>query len=148
VEWRKKIEKAETLWQSVRSEPEWTNTWGFYSYGDVPGAIGGGFGSFAWFETRYELLSFIRDVLPYSPPGRSDADWEKVEREVHELAQQAIEDKIDLYIAVDRSNDALKTFSQIEWIGAFDDLICGNDPFAEQVRKELRELEESDSSGR
>jgi hypothetical protein len=140
-----KINRAKALWQSAQTEPDEVNIWGFYSYGDAPPAIGGGVGSFAWFETRNELLQFIRDVLPYSPPGSSGADWNNVETDVHQIIAQAVEGKIDDRRAVEALNDALKTFSQIEWLGTFDDLIRSSHPFAERIRLEFWELEEEDN---
>lgn len=137
-----KINNAQELWHCARTESDEANIWGFYSYGDAPPAIGGGIGSFAWFGTRQELLSFIRDVLPYSPPGSSDADWDKVENDVHEIVGKAIEGKIDDRRTVQALNDALRTFSQIEWLGTFDDLIRGSHPFAERIRKEFCERDE------
>ena len=59
-----------------------------------------------------------------------------------------MEDEIDVDRAVEDLNNALRTFSQIEWVGTLDDLIRGSHPFAERVRKEFWELEESDSTGR
>jgi hypothetical protein len=141
-----KIQRAETLWQNVQSEPDDVHCWGFYSYGDAPAAIGGGVGSFAWFQTRRELLSFVRDVLPYSPPGSSDTDLGNVEKHVQEIVEHAIEEKIDDKKAIEALNATLRTYSQIEWLGTFEDLICGTDPFAEKIRGEFRESEEESAT--
>jgi len=60
---------------SAGSEFEPTDeTWGFFSYGDAPPAIGGGIGSFLWFSSREELLDYVGRLLPFLAPGPGEAD--------------------------------------------------------------------------
>lgn len=130
-----KIEKANTRWETVVTVPEDNSSWGFYAYGDAPPAIGGGFGSFVWFSGRAEMLDSIAQVLPYSPPGRSDLDWGEVARETSSIVEQMSANLIDNETAVSQLNSALVSFSQFEWLGTFGDLLAGDHNYAKNVRE-------------
>jgi hypothetical protein len=63
---------AEQVWQKQMEKDQQNqneDTWGMFSYGDAPPAIGGGMGVFCWFDSRDELLDFIVKTLPFCPPG-------------------------------------------------------------------------------
>jgi hypothetical protein len=133
------IDIAENLWSESERDPEDGKWWGFFCYGDASAPIGGGNGSFVWFPDRDEMLDFIRQVLPYSPPGRSDMDWEKVAKETEAIIDQMRGGDIDDKAATNHLNEALRSFSQIEWIGTFDDLLEGSHSYARLVRTEFRD---------
>jgi hypothetical protein len=118
-------------------------TWGFFSYGDAPPAIGGGLGMFTWFEDRETLLSFIADVLPYFPPGPSGSDFRGIEDKTREIIEEMRSGTISDLEGTERLNGVLKRFSQIEWIGTVDDLLSGSHPYAIEVRAAFRYDEEN-----
>ena len=132
-----KIEKANARWETAVTVPEDNSWWGFYAYGDAPPAIGGGFGSFVWFPERADMLEFIAQVLPYSPPGRSDLDWGDVARGTESIIEQMSANLIDDETAVSQLNSALVSFSQFEWLGTFGDLLAGDHNYAKSVREEF-----------
>ena len=134
----KSIEIANTLWKSSKSTPDEINSFGFFSYSDAPGAIGGGFGSFVWFENKNETLDFISKTLPFSPPGQRDLNWPKVASETKKIVAKMRANKINDLNGIEQLNEVLKTFSQIEWIGTFDELKNGSHPYAKNIREEYR----------
>jgi len=135
------IKEAGAAWEAANTEPGSDDWWGIYSYGDAPGAIGGGVGSFVWFPTRAKALQFVGNVLPYSPPGRSDMDWSAVASETASIVEEIERGEIDDELGRTRLNLALRTFSQIEWFGTFSDLTSGSHPYAHKVRADYREDE-------
>ncbi len=49
---------------------------------------------------------------------------------------------LDDMVATDRLNEALRNFSQIKWIGTFDDLLGGSHEYARLVPTEFRDSDE------
>lgn len=102
---------------------------GFYSYGDAPGGIGGGLGAFQWFTNEKEALDYIEQVLPFDPPGPGSISPELVASEVQKITEKRLnsagEDEYEMQEFISDLNIALKRFSQIEWIGQFEDLTSG-----------------------
>ena len=133
-----KIEKAEANWNAVVHGAPDGNAWGFFSYGDACGAIGGGVGMFTWFDSRAELLEFIASTLPYSPPGPSGADVDTVEAETRQIVDAMSVGELDDSAAVARLNGVLASFSQIKWIGTFEALLSGSHEYASLVRERFR----------
>jgi hypothetical protein len=142
-----RIEQAETNWQSVAQGNPGDNTWGFFSYGDAPGGIGGGVGMFIWFPDRNEMLDFIATTLPYYPPGRGDLDWGSVASQSAAIVEEMKSADIDDAVGVERLNEVLRTFSQIEWTGTFEELLRGGHSYATEVRAAFRNEDEEGSSG-
>lgn len=130
----RRIERAEKNWQSATQGAPGDKTWGFYSYGDAPAGIGGGFGVFVWFPDRAAMLDFIADTLPYVQPGQSDKDWGEVAGQTEAIAQELKDGTTDDTAGIERLNRALVTFSQIEWMGTFDQLAASNETFPAAVR--------------
>lgn len=114
-------------------------SWGFFSYGDAPAAIGGGVGTFAWFNNRTALLNFVEMVLPYSPPGPSNTDPLAVADKVGALLARVRSGDLDFAKARPKLNVVLRGYSQIEWMGTFKDLINGNDAYARRLIKQFRQ---------
>lgn len=133
-----KIEKAEANWNEVVHGAPDGNAWGFFSYGDACGAIGGGVGMFTWFDSRAELLEFIASTLPCSPPGPSEADVDTVEAETRQIIDALSVGKLEDSEAVARLNRVLASFSHIEWIGTFEALLSGPHEYASLVRGHFR----------
>jgi hypothetical protein len=123
----------ENCTNAVQGNPQ-SCEFGFYSYGDAPGGIGGGTGCFVWFENRDAMLDFIEHTVPYSPPGRSDKDWTEVARQTSAVIAEMRSNKFDDKSGIERLNAALKTFSQIEWIGTSDELMNSNEGYPKEVR--------------
>ena len=132
-----KIEQANLRWETVVTDPEDNSWWGFFAYGDGPPAAGGGFVISAWFPERTEMLEFIAQVLPYSPPGRSDLDWGEVALKTANIIEKMISNQMDDETGITQLNDTLVTFSQLEWMGTFSDLLAGNHSYANYVREEF-----------
>ena len=141
-----RIEQAETNWQSAAQGNPGDNTWGFFSYGDAPGGIGGGVGTFIWFPNRNEMLDFIATTLPYSPPGRSDQDWGSVASRTAAIVEEMKQGTIEDLVGVERLNEVLKTFSQIEWTGTFSELLTAEHSYATEVRAAFRNEDEDETS--
>ena len=137
-----RIEQAETNWRSVAIGNPGDNTWEFFSYGDAPGGIG----SFIWFPDRDEMLDFIATTFPYSPPGRSDFDWGSVASRTAAIVEEMKSGNIDDLVGVERLNEALRTFSQIKWMGTMEELLRGGNSYATEVRAAFRDENEEGSS--
>ncbi|MFM1800692.1 MAG: hypothetical protein RJA81_44 [Planctomycetota bacterium] len=138
------IEKANNNWQmAIQGFPDdlnksYTELWGFFSYGDASPAIGGGGGVFMWFPNRNSMLDFIRDTLPYSPPGLCGLDWDKVASNTKVITDNMKSGVINDIEGIERLNEVLKTFSQIEWLGTVAELLNGNHPYILHVRESFR----------
>lgn len=117
-------------------------SWGMYSYGDAPGAIGGGVGAFTWFDNKTTLLKFVAEVLPYSPPGPGNSDPLAVAERVRAVLTQLRAGDLDLEKARRKLNGVLRAYSQIEWMGTFKDLKDGNDAYARKLIKQFRRSRE------
>jgi hypothetical protein len=118
-------------------EPK-VSSWGMYSYGDAPPAIGGGMGAFTWFDNRTALLKFVADVLPFSPPGPGNSDPLAVATKVKEVLASVKAGDLDLEKARRKLNVILRAYSQIEWMGTFKDLKDGNSTYARKIVKNFR----------
>lgn len=138
------VGKAEANWQAVAQGDPGDNVWGFYSYGDAPAGMGGGVGSFVWFGDKDEMLSFITSTLPFSPPGRASCDWAAVASDVSGIVHALRGGSLSLAEGMCQLNTALKTFSQIEWMGTYEDLKGGDAEYAKVVRRAFFE----ESAGR
>ena len=114
---------------------------GFFTYGDAPGGIGGGIGVYLWFANEKEALDYIEQVLPFDPPGPASMSPELVASEVQKIIEKRLnpagEDEYEIEEFISDLNIALKRFSQIEWMGQFEDLISGEiqTDFVKHVRK-------------
>ncbi len=126
-------EVANDRWDDEKLTKPTSTSWGFFSYGDASPAIGGGMGGFAWFSSRSAMLEFISSVLPFSPPGPSSRDHLAVAAEVGAVAKQLKSNEVEQEVARKKLNRILKSFSQIEWLGTFQDLRGGQSPYARKL---------------
>ena len=114
---------------------------GFFSYGDAPAGIGGGAGVFLWFANEKEALDHIEQVLPFDPPGPHDMSPELVASEVQKINEKRLnsagEDEYELQELISDLNKVLRQFSQIEWMGQFEELVSGEvkTDFEKKVRE-------------
>lgn len=132
------VEAANARWADDALREPKSTSWGMYSYGDAPPAIGGGMGAFTWFDNRTALLKFVADVLPFSPPGPGNSDPLAVATKVNEVLASVKAGDLDLEKARRKLNVILRAYSQIEWIGTFKDLKDGNGTYARKIVKDFR----------
>ena len=145
-----RIEKAEAKWQQHYSSEEAlpSNPWGFFSYRDAPGAIGGGVGAFVWFATRNEALDFIAEVLPFSPPGSSTADWDAVATDTRQIVDKMKAGTLDDSDGVAALNKSLRTFSQISFFGHEQSILIGDGKFPRSLRAQYLNERASDDAAK
>lgn len=126
-------------------QPDW---WGMYSYGDASAGIGGGVGMIEWFPTRAAMLTYIADVFPYWPGGPYDTG-------VVASVTTAITANMQLgnlsdAEGLDRLNHTLRRYSQVVWIGTFEQLCSSDNDYCQYVRKWYRkqdpDFDEEDGS--
>ncbi len=127
-----KTEVLETEFeQSFEREP-YSYSWGFFAYGDTPGAAGGGAGNFSWFDKKDQLVSFLQKfpLLAHSL-GTTDAElFEKAQGYLLTHKADSFDQK-----SVDEFNHIIKGVEQIQWFGQFSDLLSGETEFAQGLRK-------------
>lgn len=129
---------ANDRWDDEKLHKPTSTSWGFFAYGDASPAIGGGMGGFSWFSSKSAMLEFISSVLPFSPPGQSNRDPLAVAVEVEAVTKQLKSNGIDQEVARKKLNRILKSFSQIEWVGTFQDLKGGQSPYARKLIMDFR----------
>lgn len=142
-----RVEAAEASWQDVQHGRPDGHLWGFFSYGDAPGAIGGGIGSFVWFMDRESMLRFIATTLPYSPPGKAALDPDQIAVNTEAVVAQLQAGTISDSEGIVQLNPVLRTCSQITWMGTVDDLLHGDHPYALEVRQAFRDDDENEPTG-
>ena len=135
----KLVEQAQQNWQGITHGNPNDKEWGFFSYGDAPAGMGGGMGSFAWFDDRDTMLDFIMTTLPYCPPGPWAADYPLVATETATIVEDMKKGVLSDTAGTEQLNKVLRTFSQIEWMGTVDELLNGNHDYANRVRTAFRE---------
>ncbi|MFM7165023.1 MAG: hypothetical protein ACKO3T_07210 [Planctomycetaceae bacterium] len=133
-----RIDRAESNWNSGAQGDPGTYTWGLFSYGDAPGAMGGGVGMFIWFPSRNDLLDFIASTLPYSPPGPTSLDCEAVASETAAIVENMKCGRLADPDGIAQLNKVLQHFSQITWAGTFTQLLTEPHPYAQEVRAAFR----------
>ena len=136
------VEAANARWADDTLVKPRSTSWGMYSYGDAPAAIGGGIGAFTWFNSKTALLKFIEYVLSYSPPGPGNSDPLAVAYKVRAVLGQVRFGDLELDKARRKLNTVLRAYSQIEWMGTFKDLKDGNDAYARKLIKQFRRSRE------
>ena len=140
-----RIRQAEENWQRVRLGDPLGYDWGFFSYGDAPAALGGGYGMFCWFASSNAMYDFIASTLPYDPPGPQTLDSIAVADETRKIIGGLKSGDLDQQTGVVSLNQCLRGFSQIEWLGEFSSLLESQDSYAIQVRAAFRESNRQDS---
>lgn len=125
-------------WQEQTQGAPKDMCWGFYSYSDASAGIGGGAGMFIWFSTKNEMMNFIATTLPYDPPGPAAADWGTVASKTKSIAEAMKDGTLDTNSGLSQLNEALKNFSQFEWMGTPEELFAGEHKYAAKVRAAFR----------
>jgi hypothetical protein len=135
----RRMGEATAIAEAAAERAPLKNTWGIFSYGDAPAAIGGGVGCFLWFKGREQLLEFVANQLTFLAPGRADIDPGRVLSAVKQIVRQVEDGHLTIADAIPQLNSALRHFSQIEWIGTFEGLIAGSGDFERGLRRWYRE---------
>jgi hypothetical protein len=148
-EWDERREKTQDIGIAMLNREPCRSDWGLFAYGDAPPAIGGGFGLFQWFSTQVEMLDYVKRHLTFMNPGLSSIDPGRVAHEVQELVKSLGQNPSAEVLETARLplNHILQTFSQVEWWGAFEDLLQGDHSYATKVRAWFRDGDE-ESTGR
>ena len=129
---------ADDRWNDEELTKPKSKSWGFYAYGDAPAAIGGGIGSYVWFKSKSAMLIFIEEVLPFSPPGPSTSDCDEVAKLVADTCQKLRKSEIKFEDGQRILNKVLKSYSQFEWMGAFQDFKSGKTTYARKIILDFR----------
>ena len=112
-------------------------TWGMFSYSDAPPLVcASGIGSFHWFATKADLISFIRDYLAWWHPAPSSLEPDEIAAEVQAIVDA---ESADLEKMVSHLNESMRNMWQIEWTGRFQDLLEGEGEFPEKIRSSFLE---------
>ena len=135
----RRMEEASAIAESAAERAPLKSTWGIFSYGDAPAAIGGGVGCFLWFKDRERLLEFVANQLTFWAPGRADMDPGRVLSAVKQIVREIEDGHLTIADAIPQLNSALRHFSQIRWMGTFEDLIAGAGDFERGLRRWFRE---------
>lgn len=138
-EYERRTEQAREVGWAAAAKSPGEKSWGFFSYGDAPGAIGGGVGQFQWYESREEMLEYVRRHLTFLMPGQSSIDPGRVAREVEETMANFSGKDEDLENLRLKLNKSLRTFSIISWWGTFPTLLQSDESFPASVRSWCRE---------
>jgi hypothetical protein len=136
-----RTERAQAAGNEAQDRDPREHPFGFYSYGDAAGAIGGGVGAFLWFPTRESLLAYFSEHLTYQNPGPASSDETKVDASVRSALATFEGSGGPLESLIPVLNPILRNYSQIEWIGEFKDLAAGEQEFEKGVRTSFREDE-------
>ncbi len=93
---------------------------------------------FLWFNTRARLLRFLAD---YEGPD-SEYDQDNLRLTMRKVASQILAGRLGFQKGRLKFNALLKGHIQIEWMGHFDELLSGNQPFSKMLRVQFLQVEE------
>jgi hypothetical protein len=133
-------EQAKQALQEAYERLPTEHPWGYFHYMDGPPAAGGGVGCFAWFDTRDEMLLFIARHQVWLAPGPEGVDPIEKAAQVEKIIDDLLADNIDMDTARISINEVLKSFSQFEWWGPFEELVSGESEFAREIREWYRDF--------
>jgi hypothetical protein len=129
------VERAERNWQTVtQGAPNATTKMGIFCCSDGPAAAAGGVGSFLWLSDREAMLTFIAETLPFSPGGPAGSDCLAVARDTSQITACLRSGQITDQEGLAELNKALRTFSQIKWIGTPEQLKTTDGGYPSEVR--------------
>lgn len=123
--------------------------WGYFSYGDAPGGIGGGTGLILWFASHREMLDFFlhHELESHWLENADEDERAEVLREVRTALEPLSESKSGLQSALAAANEPLRNLVQLTWWGRFEELVSGSGEFAMHLRSFFRS-DDSDEEGR
>lgn len=130
-------EQANTLTQTTSERDPRAYSWGLFSWGDAPPAIGGGTGCFQWFDSREELLAFLTDYSPALYMSfEQEEEWIGFRDRLRAIAESFEDEPLR---SLGTFNSVLKGLLQIDWIGGFEELCQGQESFCCKVRGWFRD---------
>ncbi len=132
------VEAAEARWDDEALTQPKSTSWGMFAYGDAPAGIGGGVGSFIWFDNKTALFKFVAEVFPFSPPGPSSSDPLAVAASIQALLSDFKTQPTEIEKIRKKLNLILRSYSQIEWIGTYKDMKSGNGPYPKKIIQAFR----------
>ena len=145
-EWEEIEASAQAKWEEIIDRRPDDESIGFYSYGDAPAAMGGGSGCFTWFSEREEMYDFIAAVLPFNPPGPASADHLDTQKQVKAAILRHSSEATSEEELRKELNAILKSYSQIDWFGAFRDLKAATGDFPAKVVARFRDMDDEDEA--
>ncbi|HEY9679160.1 MAG TPA: hypothetical protein V6C76_14220 [Drouetiella sp.] len=125
------IELEQAFEKSFEREPV-SYSWGFFAYDDSPGAAGGGAGNFSWFETKEDMVGFLRR-FPLLAHSSVATDLDRFTAAKEFMANSDVDDFDQK--SVEKFNKLVVGIEQIQWLGQLNDLLSGETEFAEGMRK-------------
>ena len=90
------------------------------------------------------MLLFIAQHQVWLGPGPEGVDPARKVVQVGSIISHFLTGRINLETARLQINSVLKGFSQIEWLGQFEELVSGEREFAREVRQWYREFKEAE----
>ena len=113
--------------------------WGAWMYSDAHPAMGGGVGGFTWFESRDEMLAFLREHLVFLDPGIGARNNVASLRDACRSVVDSVTDgTLTLRVAMTRLNHLVRGLTVIKWWGRMEDLLVGEEAFPCEVRSRFR----------
>lgn len=123
------------------------DSWGLFAYSDAPPNVcGSGLGSFQWFNTKADMICFVRDFMAWWNPAPSSMEPEEIAQRVQAIIADA-GDQPDVAELRHQLNDFMRNMWHIESWGQFKEFLASNDEFPKKVRQSfLEDLDESECS--
>lgn len=107
--------------------------WGYYVCDDNVFGVG----LFLWFQTKEKLLQFLAE---HEGADSESHDLEVLRTEMRKIAGRIRTGRLGLEKGKQRFNTVLKGHLQIEWVGHFDEILSGKNPFGKKIRAEFLEF--------
>ncbi len=112
----------------------------FYRDSPACAALSSGCGQFLWFESMPGLLEFLRDHAHDMNLGMGPMhlDHQALRAQATTITESAIQGDLSLRELIPQLNTTLEGFTEIEWVGLFEDLVLGLDSFAIGVKRAFK----------
>jgi hypothetical protein len=126
----------DSIQRTSSSDPN-LHPWGLFAWGDAPPACGGGVGAFQWFNSLDEVLTWVTDLSPAAFMTFDEEDeWLEFRTGLRQSAQGFHANPEQ---GLKQFNTQLKGLLQIDWIGAWPDLVSGPGSYPQKIRQHFRE---------
>ena len=118
--------------------------WGYFGEDDSLVAAAG---TFAWFETREDLLEALVEAEPAVNLAPDDPEFEEIRAGLASVREKALAKKGLPAALREEANEILRGEVQIGWWGTFDALLKGKGAFESELRTWFRELVGDEDEG-
>jgi hypothetical protein len=133
-------EQAQSVLMASAENNPTSHGFGFFTYGDAPGGIGGGVGAFQWFASAKERDDYIIHLSPYIYDSvDSEAEYQELTNFFSELASTYGASSAEFQQAY---NTRLRGNIQSCWTGSFQELCQSSNSFCQDVRAWFRGADE------